>query len=184
MLVSIRGKTLSEKITSLSIEQAYSRLKAILLKNNCKIVEENPPELITVKQGTLNGILPRSAKKVVRFHLFVETEGTKVVSDTKIADDWKYLTLFGSVFASVLVGVFVWVAMDMEKFLETAQSSYWTWLSQAFGYPDLYKTLFTINVFKVAAIFLFGTIIFEFVDVLYVYPRKEVFAHGMLEDLP
>lgn len=174
---------LSEKTVPLPIEQAYAELKNILLKNKCKIIEEKPPQYISVKQGSLSGILPKSAKKTIQYSLSPEGTGTKITSSTKIASDWTNLTLFGNIFAAVLAGIFLWIAFDMENYILTGKAGFWNWLARAYGYPDIYYTMFMINVTRAIAIVLVLTIAAEILIVIYVYPRKNAFAEETLQAL-
>ena len=159
------------------------QLKNILLKNKCKITADKPPEYILVKQGSLNGIIPKSAKKTVKFYLFSEGSGTKITSSTEIASDWTNLTLYGNILAAVLVGMFLWIAVDMQNYLQTAKSGYWGWLARAYGYPDPLDTMFMINVTRTLAIFLAAAIAVEILIAIYVYPRKNAFAEITLLQL-
>ena len=167
----------------LPVDQAFNELKNILLKEKCKIITEDPPKYILVKQGSLNGVLPKSAKKIIKFYLSSEGTGTKITSSTEIASDWTNMTLFGNMLAAVLAGIFFWIASDMQNFLETAKASYWSWLAQGYGYPDLSNTLFMINVTRALAVFLVVAIIAEILIVVYVYPRKNAFAEITLTKL-
>jgi len=174
---------LSENSLPLPVEQAYARLKNTLIKNKCIIIEEKPPKCILVKQGSLNGIRPKSAKKTVNFYLFPEGTGTKITSSTKIASDWTNLTLIGNILAAVLTAILLWIAADIENYMQTAKPNSWTWLAQAHGYPDLQYTTFMINLTRATAIFLALTIAVEILIVIYVYPRKNAFAQETLQSL-
>ncbi len=176
-------KPLSEKSIPLPIEQTYTQLKNILLKSKCKIIEEKPFQCISVKQGSLNGILPKSAKKTVKYYLSPEGTGTKITSCTKIASDWANLTLYGNILAAVLAGIFLWIAADMDNYMLTAKPSFWTWIARAYGYPDLRYVMFMINVTRAIAIFLALTVALEILIVIYVYPRKDAFAQETLQVL-
>lgn len=174
---------LSQRSLSLPIEQAYVQLKDILLKNKCKIIEEKPPQYILVKQGSLNGIQPKSAKKTVNFILSPKGTVTRITSSTKIASDWTNLTLIGNTVAAVLTALFLWIAADIENYMQTAKPNLWTWLAHAHGYPNLQYTTFMINLTRATAIFLALTIAVEILIVIYVYPRKNAFAQETLEAL-
>jgi hypothetical protein len=174
---------LSEKSLPVPIEQAYAQLKTILHKNKCKIIEEKPPQYISIKQGSLNGILPKSAKKTVNYYLYPEGTGTKITSSSKIASDWTNLTLCGNILAAFLAAIFLWIAADIENYTQTAKPSFWTWLAKAHGYLDLQYTTFMINLTRASAIFLALTIAVEILIVIYVYPRKNAFAQETLQAL-
>ncbi len=167
----------------LPIEQAYTELKNSLLKNKCKIVEEKPVKYIQIKQGSLNGVLPKSAKKTVKFNLSSEGAGTKITSSTEIASDWTNMTIFGNILAAVMAGILLWIASDMQNYLETAKAGYWSWLAPGYGYPNFSNTLFMINMTRALAAFLVVAVIVEIIIVTYVYPRKNVFAEITLKNL-
>jgi len=40
-----------EKVTALNPERAYEELKKILIRENCRIILEEPPERIVVEHG-------------------------------------------------------------------------------------------------------------------------------------
>jgi hypothetical protein len=174
---------LSEKNVTLPIEQAYAELKSLLLKNKCRIIEEKPYNYITVKQGSLNGVLPKSAKKTVKFTLSTEGKETKITSSTTIASDWTNMTIVGNIVASVMAAIFVWMALDIQNYLATAKAGFWGWLAQVYGYPNRAATTYMVNVTLALAVFLVCAVIVEIIIVIYVYPRKESFAEKMLVEL-
>ena len=152
-----------------------------MLKKKCKIIEEKKPQFILVKQGSLNGILPKSAKKNIEYHLTSTESGTKITSVTEISSDWKNLTLWGNIAAAIIAGIFLWISTDMQNFVETAKQSFWTWLARAYGYPYMDKMIFMVNVTVWLAFFLMVTVFIEIVIVMYVYPRKDSFAQDTLQ---
>ena len=180
---TFKWQPLFECITSKHIEQAYSRLKKILLDNNCKINAEESPNYIRVTQGSIMGIQPKSAKKIISFYLSNDNSGTKIESSSKIATDWKNLTLYGSVLAAVLIGIFMWIAIDMNKYIETDKTSFWAWLAQIYGTHDSWGALLMIRVTQALSIFLALTIVFEILIVIYVYQRKNAFSRQVLEKM-
>ena len=174
---------LCERKTSQSIEQAYTRLKKILLDSKCKINAEEPPKYIRVTQGSLMGIFPMNAKKVVSFNLSTNGSETKIASSSQIAADWKNLTLYGSVITAFLIGIFVWITIDMKSYIETARPGFWAWLAQIYGPNDIWRANFMINVIQALAIFLVLVIVIEILIVIYVYPRKNAFSGQILEKI-
>jgi hypothetical protein len=174
---------LCERKTSQSIEQAYTRLKEILLESNCKINAEEPPNYIRVTQGSLMGILPMNAKKVVSFNLSKEGLETKIASSSQIAADWKNLTLYGSVITAFLIWIFVWITIDLKSYIETARPGFWAWLAQIYGPNDTWRTNFMISLIQALAIFLVLVIVIEILIVIYVYPRKNTFSRQILEKI-
>ena len=172
-----------ESITLYPIEQTYIALKKIILDSNCKITSEKPPKHICVTQGSLRGIFPMSAKKIVSFYLSSEGSGTKIESSSQISADWKNLTLYGSIIAAVLMGIFSWITIDMNSYFETAKPVFWAWLAQIYGSHDSWGAMFIIRLIQILAIFLAITIVYEIIVVIYVYPRKDIFSRQVLEKI-
>lgn len=175
--------TFLEKTATVPIEQAYPKLRSIIIDNKCKITSEKPPRYIKAKQGSLNGMQPKNAKKIIEFHLSPENSGTRITSSTKIASDWTNLAIFGSLAAAFMTGILLWIAADMQSYVETGKSGFWTWLSQAYGYPDLQNTYFIIDFTRALAVFLIVAIAAEVLIVAYVYPRKDKFAQEILQTM-
>jgi hypothetical protein len=108
----------------LGINEAYADLKALLLKRCCRVVAEEPPTFISVKQGSLWGISPRTAKKVVNYRLSPVDSGTRISYSSSLASDWKNLTIIGSMLSVAVMAFCWWIAADLEAFLITQEPSY------------------------------------------------------------
>jgi len=170
-------------IVSYPIEQTFIRLKKILRDSNCKIISEKPSRHICVTQGSLRGILPISAKKVISFNLLNEESGTKIESSSRISSDWKNLTLYGSIIAAVLMVIFVWILIDINIYFETGKPVFWAWFAQMYGSYGSWGVMFIIRLIQALTIFLAFTIVFEIIIVIYVYPRKDVFSLQVIEKI-
>jgi hypothetical protein len=103
----------------LEIEKTYAELKALLLERGCRIIAEEPPALISVKQGSLWGISPKTAKKVMTYRLASVDSGMRITCSSSLASDWKKLTVIGTVLAVLLASLCWWIAMDLDVFLVT-----------------------------------------------------------------
>ena len=167
----------------LEIEKTFSELKAILLEKESKIVSEEHPKQISIEHGSLRGVTPKSAKKSVKYEISPHQSGTRIVSYSSISKDWANLTLWGNIIAGVVAAVFWWIAADMENSVANGTSGYWTWLANAFGYPDVQYVFFMINVTKALSIVLVATIILEILDVLILHRMIDTFASETLEEL-
>jgi len=176
-------KDLTEETFPLPIEQAYEKLKGILLREKCEIIEEKSAEYILIRQGSLDGFLPRSAKKMVKFHLYGQGAETKITTSTEIASDWTNLTVLGNIAAAVLAGVLFSIASDIENYVEQGKTGFWTWLATAYGYPDRQRTIFMVNFTRALAIFLTLMIVVEILIAIYVYRGKDKFAQETLHTL-
>ena len=174
---------LLERSVGLETEKAYSELRGILLEKGCKIVSEEPPKRVSIEHGSLRGVSPKSAKKVVSYEFSPDKSGTRIVSYSSVSSDWANLTLWGNVLAGVVAALFWWIAADIDALLVDGTSGYWTWLARAFGYPDVQYAFFMVNVTKALSIVLVVTILLEILDVFIVYRGIDSFAAETLGEL-
>ena len=165
------------------IKSTYSELKRILLDKGCKIISEESPTHIVVNHGSLRGVSPRSAKKVVDFRISPHNSGVRILSQSSVSSDWANLTLWGNVAAAVLAAIFWWIALDITNLLVDGTSNYWSWLARAFGYPNIQYAFFMVNLTKALSIVLVVVIILEILDVIIVYRRISTFAEMTLDEL-
>ncbi|MCX8153807.1 MAG: hypothetical protein N3E52_05175 [Candidatus Bathyarchaeota archaeon] len=172
-----------EHNVDLEIEEAYALLKVLLLHNNCKVIAEKMPSAITVQHGSLWGISPKTAKKIVRFSLSQTDSGTRISYSSSLASDWKNLTLIGSALA-VVVAVFCWwLSTDLATFIDRQGHSYWSWIGTINGYVDYSALRMFRNLALALAVFLVVIIVLEAVVTVYVNLRVGVFAEESLKEL-
>jgi hypothetical protein len=174
---------LFEKVVGLEIEKAYAGLKDFLLKSNCKIISEEPPILISIKQGSIWGISPRSAKKIVSYRLFPLDSGTRIASSSSLASDWKNLSIIGSLLSAIVALLCFWIGIDLDAYIITQKPSNWSWLAGAYGYTDFQRALILANLTKVLAVFLAITLALEILVAVYVRVRINAFAKESLSTL-
>jgi hypothetical protein len=174
---------LFEKTVSLEIEKAYAELKALLLERGCKIVAEEPPKYILVKQGSLWGISPRSAKKVVSCRLFPQGSGTRVACSSSLASDWRNLTIIGSILSVIVAILCWWIAMDLEAYMITQKPSYWSWIATVDGYTDFQMAQTFVSLTQMLAAFLAITLALEIIVAVYVHFKINEFAEESLNSL-
>jgi hypothetical protein len=174
---------LSTKNVSTEVKSTYSELKRILLDKGCKIISEETPRHIVVSHGSLRGVSPKNAKKVVDYRISPQNSGARIFSQSSVSSDWANLTLWGNVAAAVLAAIFWWIASDITNLLMDGKSGYWTWLAGAFGYPNIQYTFFMVNITKALSVVLLVTIILEMLDVFIVYRRINKFAEMTLDEL-
>jgi hypothetical protein len=158
-------------------------LKALLLKKDCRIVAEEPPTFISVKQGSLWGISPRTAKKVVSYCLAPVDSGTRISCSSSLASDWKNLTVIGSALAVLVMALCWWIAADLEAFMIMQEPSYWSWIVTVDGYIDSQTAQMFAGLTRMLAIFLAIIIAIEAVIAVYAYFRVNVFAEEALNEL-
>lgn len=169
-----------EKTVGLEIEKAYAYLKALLLKKGCKIIAEEPPALISVKQGSLWGIHPKSAKKVISYRFSRVDSGTRITYSSSLAPDWKNLSLIGSAVAVLVVSLCWWIASDLETFMVTQKPSYWSWIATVDGYIDFQAGQTIAGLTMLLAVFLALVIVLEIGIMLYVHHKRNQFAEESL----
>lgn len=174
---------MSTRNVSTEIKSSYSELKGILLDKGCKIISEESPTHIIVSHGSLRGVSPRNAKKVVDYRILPHNSGARIISQSSVSSDWANLTLWGNVAAAVVAMIFWWIASDITNLLVDGKSGYWTWLTGAFGYPNIQYAFFMVNITKALSVVLLVTIILEILDVFIVYRRINMFAEMTLDEL-
>jgi hypothetical protein len=174
---------LLERTVALEIEKTYAELKALLLKRGCKLLAEEPPELISVKQGSLWGISPKTAKKVVTYRLAPSDSGTRITCSSSLASDWKNLTVIGTALAVLVAAVCWWIAVDLDTFMVTQQPSYWSWIATVDGYTDFQTAQMFAGLARMLAVFLTIIIAIEAVVAVYAHFRINAFAEETLDAL-
>jgi hypothetical protein len=175
---------LFERNVGLEIEKAYADLKALLLRKGCRIVVEEPPTFMSVKQGSLWGISPRTAKKVVRYRLSPVDSGTRISCSSSLASDWKNPTIIGSALAVLLMTLCLWITMDLEAFMITQEPSYWSWIATVDSYIDFQTGQMLVGLTRMLTVFLAIIIALEAVIAVYAHFRINVFAEETLKGLP
>ena len=172
-----------ERNIGLEIEKAYADLKALLLRKGCRIVAEEPPTFISVKQGSLWGISPRTAKKVVRYSLSPVDSGTRISCSSSLASDWKNLTIIGIALAVLLMALCWWITADLEAFMITQEPSYWSWIVMVDSYIDFQTGQMLTVLTRMLTVFLAIIITLEAMIAVYAYSRINAFAEENLKAL-
>jgi hypothetical protein len=172
---------LPERTVSLKIEEVYTNLRATLLENGCKVLSEQSPKQISVKHGSLWGITPKTAKKTLNINLETIDSGTRVTYSSKLASDWKNITVVGCILAAVLVGVCVWIASDLSAFMVTAEPSFWSWILG--NTAALQAGQAFVNLSRGLAVFLLIIILLETAIFAYVHSKIDTFAQETLHSI-
>ena len=154
------------------LQQTYDRLKAQLVQEGCKITADKPPESITASQGSLWGMSPRTAKKNITWQFSPANSATRITVSSKLASDWKNLTILGSALSVVVAAVCLWIAADLEGFLATSQSSWWSWIATSNGVANAAVASSFITLTRVLAVFLAVVVALE--GVIFVYARRSI----------
>lgn len=172
-----------EETVNLEINQTYTNLKTAFSAKGCKVTSEEPPKQIVFKQGSLWGMSPKTAKKAIKINLEPVDSGTKVVCSSSLSSDWKNITVIGSVLAAVLVGLCLWITVDLTSFMASLKPSFWSWIITANGTTDLSIGQAFTNLTKVLSAFLSLIIAVELADVVYVQRKIDVFAKELLNSI-
>jgi hypothetical protein len=170
-----------EQTVNMPIANAYEDLKVHFEQKGCKIRSETAPTALTVKQGSLWGISPQNAKKIVTCTLSPNETGTKISCQSKLSRDWINLTVIGTAMSVVLVGVCLWMSLDLAAFLDTGRFSTWSWIASVGSYVDYDLGESFVGLTRMLAAFLSLIIVSEVAVALYARSRidlfvKEVFA--------
>jgi hypothetical protein len=177
------GAPLLERTINLTVEDAYPKLKAILVEKDCRVVSEQEQRQICFQQGSLWGVLPKTAKKTVDV-TFKPIDGrTSVKCVSVLTSDWKNITLIGCALALVLVGVCVWMATDLNATLVSHVPGFWGWLITVQGNVNVVAAQAFIKLTLGLAAFLSAIILVEAAIVVYVRSRIDAFTEEALKML-
>jgi hypothetical protein len=173
---------LFERTVDLEIKEANAELKALLLQKGCRILAEEPT-LVSAKQGSIWGISPRTAEKIVTCRFAPLSSGTRITCSSSLASDWKNLTIIGTALAAVIVSMCWWIATDLDALMTTQQPSYWSWLVTINGYTDFQTAQMLAGLMLMLAGFLVIMIAIEMVISVHVHFRINVFAQETVSEL-
>ena len=165
-----------EQTVNLEINEAYLKLKASLLEKGCRVVSEDAPKRLIVRQGSLWGISPKTAQKTLNYNLEPAGSGTLVKCSSRLGSWWKNLTLIGTALSVIVVCVCVWISVDLDTFMMTQQASVWSWIASVDGYVDFQLGQAFVNLTRALALFLSFIIALEVVIYFYVQSRIDSYS--------
>jgi hypothetical protein len=174
------GAPLLERTVSLKIEEAHTKLEASFVLNGCKVAAEESPKRLCLRQGSLWGLSPKSAKKTIVIQLEQQGDQTYIQCSSVLASDWKNITLIGCILAAVLAVVCVWMAYDLSRVLVTAHGSFWSWLITVDGKVNSEVGGVFVRLVWGLAGFLSAVIALEAVILVYARLKIDAFAAGVL----
>jgi hypothetical protein len=169
-----------EQTVNLPINDAYSKLKDNLLEKDCKLISEQPPECLVAKQGSLWGISPQNAKKKLTCKLKSTDSKTTITVSSKLSSDWVNITLIGTAFSIGIVGLCLWISVDLTTFLSTNQASTWSWIASVGSYVDHDLGESFVRLTWILSAFLSVIIASEIVIYLYAKKKIDAFAKEIL----
>jgi hypothetical protein len=173
-----------ERTTSLPPNEAYEELRKILLKDKCKIIEEEPFKSILVEQGSWFGYSPKTFKKIIKFDFIPESTGTRIVSETSWTSSEVAVEILGPVIMGVFLGFLWWLASDMRTYIEGLRSSLGGRILELFGYTGYRQALALINTLELLVFILAVIMIFGVIHDVYCYAKRETVAERFLSLLP
>jgi len=174
---------LFKRTYNLEIDKAYQDLRSSLTGKGCKIISEDPPRHIVAVQGSLWGMSPSTAKKIVDVIFKAADSRTQVTCSSRLSPDWKKLTIVGCALAAVLVGVCLWMAFDLGVFTINGEPNFWSWLATVNGNVDFAVAQDLVNLTKALAFFLIVVIILEIAVAVYAHAKIDRFAQGTFDVL-
>ena len=170
-------------VVDAEIGDAYTQLKTLLTQKEGKIIFEDVPTSVTLKQGSLWGISPKTAKKTMQYRFSSSASGTEITSVSALTSDYVRLTATGCVFAVALAVLCAWISVDLGSFAATQNPSSWSWLVENDVYVNIQSALLLSDLTRVLAVFLAGTLVLEGGIVFYVKQGLGKFAGKLLETL-
>lgn len=174
---------LIKRTLNLEIDEAYAELKASLVQKGCKIISQTLPKQLVVRQGSLWGMSPTSAKKTVNLSFSPAASGTQVAVSSRLSSDWKNITIVGCAAAAVLAALCVWMALDLTTFMNTGRASFWSWLASVNGNVDVSAAQSFVNLMKALAVFLSIIIALEAAVAFYAHRGIDRFMQETLDAL-
>jgi hypothetical protein len=177
------GVPLLEQTFKLKIEEAYHKLKNLMIEKGCRVQFEEQPRKIHFKQGSLWGISPKTAKKIISADLKEVEGGTRISFSSRLASSWKNITLIGCAFAFVLVVICAWMATDLTTFVATSEPSFWSWIFAGGSNVDLVTAKAFINLTWGLTLFLSVIILLEVLIVVYARSKIDVVVQETLNQL-
>ena len=174
---------LLERTVNLEIDKAYASIKTTFTDKGCKIMSEQPSNKILLRQGSLWGISPNSAKKKIHINFESTNSATKITCASHLSSDWKNITLAGCILSALFVGLLLWMDFDLSSFIVTHKSSIWSWLVTVDGNIDFQVSQLFVNLTKSLAAFLSVIIFIEIAIVVYVHVRIDRFAEETLNSI-
>ena len=171
---------MNERIVNLKINEVFGKLKQLIILKGYSILNEESPSILTIKQGSIWGMTPRTAKKIVTFNLQPLKSETSIKFSSKLAPKWKNLTIAGYVLSSFLILLSLWITIDLELSLLNRAPSFWSWIATYantinFGALQSFSFLSKILFF-----FLIVILLIESIIVIYSYLKVNLIAEETL----
>lgn len=172
-----------KRIFNLENDKTFADIKDALVQKGAKIASENPSIHLFLKQGSIWGMLPTTAKKTVDVAFVPVNSGTQVTATSRLSSDWKNLTIIGCALAAVLAALCLWMALDLTTFMSTGKASFWSWLASVNGNVDISVAQTFVNLTKALTVFLSLIIVLEIAVAIYAYKGIDRFVQETFDVL-
>jgi hypothetical protein len=176
---------LAETTQNQKIQDAYDSLKEKLTQQKCRLTAENPPNTVSVIQGSIWGTNPKTAQKNITFTLQQNQTETGIKAVSKLTPNYIKLTLAGVIFSIALAIVCFWIGWDLTGYASNGVG-YWGWLANTggpFSHFDPEIAAVFIRVTWILSAFLVGTLVVEGVVVFKVKTKIYLYAAEVLKSL-
>ena len=177
------GACLFDRTIALESEKTYANLKTLLLSKGCRVIADEAPNHLSVSQGSIWGVSPKTAKKVISYRFSSLDSGTRLTVSSTLASDWKNITLIGSAFSLIIAFLCWWIASDMDLLMTTQKPSYWGWIAMIDGYANLQVAQAVAALTRGLAVFLAVVVALEIIIFVYANSKMDDFAKGYLDSL-
>ncbi len=167
---------MTETIVDREIERVYDRLKTHLSRAKCKIICEDAPNSVSVVQGSLWGITPKTAQKTVTFKLRNDAIGIQIPASSALTKGYWALTGAGIVFSTLVLLVCIWMATNLQAYISTGFAGFWGGLGQTNGAFDAFKANMLVRLCWTFTAFLIISLVIEAFIIVYVKTELSVFA--------
>ncbi len=174
---------MTEQIINMEKDKAFLKIKEELVKRSCTVISEELSKQIAAKQGSLWGMSPKTAQKIMMFNFEDTNSGTRVKYSSKLGTGWKNLTIIGTALSIVVVGICLWIALDLNGFLVSQQPSSWGWLISVGSSVNIQRGQSLVYLTEILGASLTIIIAVEIVIASYAYRKKDMFAKKILDVL-
>ena len=157
---------MDEQIINLEITKIYSKMKQFITNENYPIIIDNPNVQLSIKQGSVWGIQPKTAKKIINYNFSPIQSSTKIQYLSTFSSEWKKLTVLGYIFSIFLIILSFWISLDLQNYILTGNGGFWSWIvTSNIAYSNLIQSFSDLA--RLLAIFLILVIFIETFIVLY-----------------
>jgi hypothetical protein len=168
---------------NLTLEDSYVKVKAALTQRGAVISSEDAPNSLVARQGSLWGISPKTAKKTIHLTLKQQDNQTTITYNSKLASDWKNVTIIGCFLSAILTAFCIWVAQDLSQFMVDGNPSFWAWLVSSHGIVKFQAGEALVNLSWGLAVFLTIVIVLEAAIYVYAARHLEMFAKETVDSI-